>query len=640
MVDIIVNNERLELEDKAQNIKYSMQINDIFDLSTVNASYTNAFSIPKNPKNTQIFKMLGLVADPSRVPYERLEARLLDNGFPLIQKGWLKITETSDSYKINIVDGIVDFFKDIENKTIGRDLVLTELNHRKDLNTVVESFTNPYYKYIVADYGGKNITATDDDELGYNIDYLVPSANVPFIWGRIFSTFGYTFSGTIFDDVNFSSLWLSYPKAPEAADVTEPILVAGLEKLNYTQDILPPDKEFEQAYDWSITNIIEGSLIANWSYVIPSTQNFRIKVIPRGYIDVIRSFAPSVVQVPYQVQVFRGSNQIMSVNTSSSEEIDVSYDDYFSEGEIISFRIVVPSETTEARIILYRLLLENLKVNIYKLSFGDVSFNNALSDFPIKDFIKEIIWRFGLTPVTDSVLKHITFYTMDERLDLSEAIDWSSKYVSRTRESYIQGSYAQQNVFKHKYNDPEENFNNGYLYISNENLSDTKDIATSRTFSYDNRLTQMGNYLSFAYPIWQPEPKEVTNEDGSTSIEVNYKGLTGRFFMMRYDTIAPASFFISDILGGDVIASNWPLARAENTVFSDLIPIYYPEYERILNDFRMHNINLALTIYDILTLSFIKPYYFSQENNFYVLNKLTWESGKICTGEFIRLKGL
>ena len=40
-------------------------------------------------------------------------------------------------------------FKAIENKTIGNDLDLTNFEHEKTLSTVINSFTNDYYNYII-----------------------------------------------------------------------------------------------------------------------------------------------------------------------------------------------------------------------------------------------------------------------------------------------------------------------------------------------------------------------------------------------------------------------------------------------------------------------------------------------------------
>ena len=54
----------------------------------------------------------------------------------------LSFKETSDN-KLVIQDGIIDFFRSIENKSIGNDLDLSELSHVKNEANIIASFTNP-----------------------------------------------------------------------------------------------------------------------------------------------------------------------------------------------------------------------------------------------------------------------------------------------------------------------------------------------------------------------------------------------------------------------------------------------------------------------------------------------------------------
>jgi hypothetical protein len=69
------------------------------------------------------------------------------------------------------------------------------------------------YKYILADYNGQNIiyiwwwSATT-----INVDYLVPSVKVSYLWDNLFSTYGFTYSGSIFSSPDFTNLYLTYPK--------------------------------------------------------------------------------------------------------------------------------------------------------------------------------------------------------------------------------------------------------------------------------------------------------------------------------------------------------------------------------------------------------------------------------------------
>jgi hypothetical protein len=52
----------------------------------------------------------------------------------------------------------------------------------------------------------------------------------------------------------------------------------------------------------------------------------------------------------------------------------------------------------------------------------------------------------------------------------------------------------------------------------------------------------------------------------------------------------------------------------------------------------MHKIKLAINKFDFINLDFDKIYYFKQEQGYYILNKLTFENGKISDAEFFRIK--
>lgn len=650
MVTIEVNGQELELSRNGQDIKYTMQINDIFNIATVNASYTNSFTVPKTETNSRIFDYLGLVGDSSQTPYEKVLVRLLDNGFPVIQHGWLSITETSDNYKLSITDGIIDFFKEIDNKTIGKDLSLDEINHTKNLDTVVESFTNENYKYILADYNGRTQTLIGVFPLQYaiNIDHLVPSVRIKYLWDKIFSRFRFTYSGSIFENTDFKDLWLTYPKAPQGADdVIERVLAAAFEKYNFTESnpmSYGNTKVFNEVKSWSSQNIIEGSTILNWRYVIPETGNYTIEIKPKGRVKITHPVSGYVDSIPYLFRVMRGSSVFVEEYTSVEEgaeetEVVKERSGYFYAGEIINFQFIAEASFNAAWL---KLQNDYLNVNIYRASFGEVSFSEALADFPIKDFIKEMVWMFGLTPVIDTHNRHITFYTVAERLAGAQVLDWSDKYASRKKETYIQGSYAQVNSLKHKYNSENLDFSDGFLAVNNQNLADNKVLANSRIYSFNNEVGRMkigaGTYYSFIYQAWEPEPREETDDEGNVTIEIDYKGMSGRFYTMRYDWINQQAILASEMLSGQATVNGFPVVNSVNTVYKDLVAKYWAGYDQVLNDFRCHEIELVLGLADVLNLSFLKLYYFEQEANYYMLNKLSWQSGKVCVGEFIRVK--
>lgn len=224
MVELIVGGLKLDLPDNVE-IKATRQIADVLDISTVSCSYTNSFELPKTPNNTQALKFLGIPGDTSPVPYQRVTANLKSDGYNIISSGWLNISETSDTFKCDIIYGMIDFFKVIENKTLGNDLDLSNFEHSKTIATVVDSYLNPYYEYIIADYGGKTIF-----EDGINIDYLAPCFSVRKLWELIFATFGFNCDYSNLGYLN--DLYITYPK--DIAQNATLDLIAHLEKYAYT----------------------------------------------------------------------------------------------------------------------------------------------------------------------------------------------------------------------------------------------------------------------------------------------------------------------------------------------------------------------------------------------------------------------
>lgn len=630
MVEVIINDSYVQLK-KGEKIKYTFQVNDIFDLATVNYSFSNSFNIDKTPENTQTLKGLGLVGSVSDVPYSRVSARILNDGFDVISIGWLEIKTTSTTYQINIKNGVIDFFKDIENKTIGNDLNLSEINHSKTLDNVVNSFSNTFYKYVVADFGGflqlNFVSGTRT-----NIDYLAPSVWLKYIWDKVFSTFGWTYSGAIFSSEDFTEIFLTYPKAPETESVN--IVVADLKKNEYVENgfsVVNGEKVFNKNYNWDESNVTEGNLISNWSYRIPSDGGYNVNAIPKGYVYHILG-----IKRPYLFRIKRGSRNYEILTTNVGEEANLSFNDYFYEGEVLTFEIISPSIQVDP----LRLFNNGIEVKISKTSLGEIDFNNSLQDFSIKDFIKEQSIRLGLTLIPDVDSRNIHFITIDERITNNEVEDWTDKYVERTKEEYVINSYAQKNAFRHKYNGENENHSDGYLYVNNKNLSEEKNIFTSRIYApslgLTNIRTRFTSFNSPILPIWESEVKEVSTDEGTT-FETEYKGLNSRFYYIRPIVRNQQIHFISLVLGGQRTENQHLVANVQDCYFIDLVEKYYAGYTSLLNDSKIHEIDLKLGLADVLTLDMLKPKHFEQEASDYILNKLSWIDKEICTGEFIKI---
>lgn len=640
MVELIINGNQVELP-KNSNIKFTKQISDIFDLANVSVSHTNSFSFEKSPANSQAMQQAGIISDGSTIPYIRNRAVLKSDGFDLISSGWFKLSSTDENYKGSILDGMVDFFKAIENKTLGNDLDLSNFEHEKTLESVIESFTNEYYRYIIADYGGKTMF-----EDGINIDYLAPCFSVRKLWELIFSTFGF-----ICDYTNLSyldGLYITYPKDIAEGQTDE--LIASLFKNPYTSftansvgGICQP----LQNYNWDEETITEGALINDWLFVVPETTSYNFSV----KIEMYATYRRSGLRLRYQdvnLYVLKNGTVIGSIIAKSNQfgDLDVGnereliFNQSCNEGDIIEIQITTPLNLpfagdgfNNAIIKFYRWNHNKTEFLISKTNLGTTRLQNEFKDFSIKDFIKEQIWRTGLTPVYDFETNTVIFETLDSRIDFDNAQDLSHTFIERTSEIYT-NDYAQKNIFKLKNNVDTDNQGDGYLYVPNQNIEDEKIIAQSKIYAPDKKiLTDFINGVQTnQYKIWEAEAK-----DDNGTVIIDYKGLSGRFYFIRHYDQAGSFKIISEILGGEEVVSNIPVGINTNTLFEEAVYNNYAEYQKIFVNFRIHYIDLAMTINDFIGLDMTKPVYFKKENAYYICNKITYQEGEKSKGEFIKI---
>lgn len=627
-VEIYINEKPLELKDNTK-FQFNYTIADLFHIGKVAVSYSNVFDVPLTPNNTVAMGGLGLVGNNSQVPYEKMRTVVKYDGFDIIPDGLLVVEDTGQSYRMAIQDGMMDFFKTIENKSIGTDLDLTDLKHDKNMQNFSNSIEYDLpYRYVVANFGGR--TALPNGNI--NIDYLIPVVKLSYFWNKIFETFGYTYSGSIFSNPDFTDAHITYPKAPD--NVVSLVPFGDAKKNSYRSNnpvkLSNGKYEFPDTYKWNVTHPGTPNFPNFWNFKSVTTESYRFIIKVDGYVRYNNPASPNFAgQDFFRFEIWRGTKMEQSFGSAFPDGI--AFDIAMTEGEELTFKITYNSPFYTPSY----LQITKLELEISKTNLGPQDFAEAFSDYSIKDFVKEIVWRYGLTPTLDYRTKNINFITVDEKINFNNYVDWSAKYVKREKESYLYGSYGQSNIFAHKYNDEGDNYNNGNIAISNANLEPSKTIVSSRIYSAEKVTRPIGdqNRKFNTYPIWRGEINE-----GSNGIEVNYKGLNGRYYIMKLSRVNEPLTYRSEVLNNVAQTINhYYVPNATNTHYNELVAKYYPTYQKLLNNFKMHEIEVALTLPDVVDLDFRKLYYFEQEASFYILNKLQWEEGKTCKGEFIKI---
>lgn len=621
--DIWISGQRADMYSDSK-MRYTFQVNDISEVKDRQASYTNSFPIPKTAHNIRLFSGLGIASDTSRIPYQKPTLQINIDGFDLINKGWLNVTESAKDYKINVYSGIINFFKSIENKTLGDDLDLSEINHIKNLASVISSFSNPFYKYLITDYNGLTHYGTSGEKI--NIDYLVPSVKVSYLWNKLHEAEGYTFSGGTFASDDFLNLYITYPKSLSLDTLDLMVEGTGVLYVDY-YSANGPNAHYRQ--------MIISNFDLSRSFTALEAANYKIS------IEINDTFASNLnATVKY----------FMSIN-----EDNINYSERINSVLLGEFPAVAGTTThiierviflnAGDQITFYNYLLMNgylrwgseFSVKIEKFNVADVSFNEELREFGMTEFVKEIMNQFGLTPFPDEFSKNIRYLTLAERINEATVKDWSDKYIERTEERYVYETYAQQNVFSYNYNDKESTYHNGYLSINNLNITDRKDVWKSKMYSPEKELTDfyLGTFGNKYLRIFKLYEKEIKDVDGVT--EIKYKNLEKRFHFVRSQTIATTATIGSKAYNEEQTVTTLPLASFSKLDWTSLLRKNYNEFGRILNDSRIHPIILNLNLADLLHLDLSNIFYFKQEQQYYILNKLNFDDNK-QEGDFIRVK--
>lgn len=635
MVELTAGEYSLELASKVAPVKYTRQIADVFDIANVANSFTTPTGIPKTPNNTYALQQLGIVGDSSNSPYEKIPSTLKNHGFSLIQSGWLSVKETSNEYKISVLDGMIDFFKEIENKTMGVDLDLTNFNHTKDIDSVVASFTNDFYKYLVADYNGK-VEAEFSGLVGINIDYLAPGFSMRKLLDLVMATFGYTFDMANLESIN--DKYITYPKAP-AETVTDD-LVATLNKGLFVK---PPQNiggglvSVPSEYFWDSETIVEGSLLNDWRYVIPESTGYKITISTEMYARY-QSFS-SEAYLPMTVQVIKNGTTLISIQSNPYDAVVSETSVYATIGDIIEVKYFRQSGIVDGRT-LTEIHHNSTELKVFKTNQGEVSLTEAFKDFQIKDFFKDILWRTSTTPIINPTTKHINFVTVSERLDFANSKDWSDKFIVRKKEVYINGSFSQKNILRHKHNDENDQSYDGYMYVNNKNIDAERVLIESKYYAPENVITtfkniaETQNVKTKKFTIWERDVKE--SADGV--VEVDYKGLNNRFYVLSLRQSPESSWrLVSEEVAGSTTVTGFPYADTEGTTFDQIVEDKYADYNSILNNFRAHDIELALGLEDFLSMDLTVPYYFEQEAGYYIVNKISYQDGQESLAECVRI---
>jgi hypothetical protein len=628
---LYINDELVELSSDNKIVR-TLQVNDLARLDNTQTNYTKNIKIPRSPKNIQLLNYLGIIGNNSNFPYERNKAKYFIGNECLIYNGWVTVISTTPlEFELVIYDGNIDFFKAIENTKLS-DVGLQDLNHLKNLPNIITTFTATTlpYKYIIADFNGNNTFSN----VSINTDYQLPSANVKFIWNQIFDYADFTYSGKIFDNQEFTNLWMTFPK-PVPKLVPNLILInkqetfpvgytvhyydgyALFERTDYIVSIFRENFSTPEA---EITTVGQTTMTSNGD-VIPNSRFIKIK--QNGVYSINLTGHTGVVN--YRIVDASGvniENGSLDLDPSTSSNTNI-----ITQSKI--FNLLVNYK------LYVNCSIENLSTARFPFSFNRVdgyqaNFVEVLVDFPTKDFVNEVMQRFGLTMQKDKFSNHLSFFTLDEILKSSDVLDWSDKLISKSIEKYKIGNYAQRNNFKYRYNEENDNHNDGYILVNDINLNDEITVIQSKIYSPEFTNEVFFGNSNQVYKFWNRE----IEKDGT----IKYKELTGRYYFMRYDQSNTTVKVGSESLFTEQTVNTIPTANFNNLKFQQIIDKFYPSLKSILDKSKILTCDIFLNDSDVSNFDFKQLVYLKQFGSYYLVNKVSnYVSGQSTKVELIEV---
>lgn len=607
---LYVNDIKIDLEPE-RPIAVNKQVNVIGDLNTRQSDYSQKIKAPKTSNNKRALQGLSNLGNVSQIPYQNNTAKLFDNnGTPIIGNGYAVVKETGATYEIVVYEGITELFKKVENTSL-KDIGLPALNHLKNVPAIVDTWDeNREYVYLLADYNGKFFASTSN----VNADYLVPSAYVKYIWQRVFEYAGYTFDGSVFDTDRFQNLTLTYPK-PVGSDDQD--LIEIYDHTFNTQSVNPffPDPNSGGYLTFYFPYLLQQSISTaylisegNYNEVIEIQQDGLYRFKLQGRLNF-----PIDEEANYRVYYWLNDplEQFdLLTGIDATTEIDLSFNLTLSAGDKISLNF----GNGEGFVTPVLNFGSDLDINIFFVEGDNVDFEEAFIDFKTTDFLKEVMFQFGLTPFLNTLLKSCLFLTEKERYQDAEVVDWSDKFIDTEKEVYQLG-YAQRNDFRYKYNDQEQTHYDGYISIGNPNLAEQKTVIQSRTYAPERQTRLFANKKLDVCKIWDKE----VNDDG----DVTYKDLDKRFYFLEVFDFGQTINLESEVYNElDEAITNAKWGRFLNNNFQRVISENYSATKTILNNTELRTAFIWLKPTEINTLDLTKQYFFKQLGASYVINKV------------------
>jgi hypothetical protein len=225
---LVANGEILDIF-KDEEILLSDNVTGLFDLGVLPADFTRQISLPGTKKNNAFFEHCydisvynpDTFATNIKVPaYFDFDGIYLAQGYLQLNKVNVLANKFIDSYEVSIYGSLSSFAREI-SRSFLTDMTssLAYLNHTASIENITGSWEGNLFGgkivYPLAEYGQK-LTYTPENQF-FGIDSgegsmfvqdFKPSIRVKEVWDAIFREYGYTYSGSFWNEPFLDNVYM------------------------------------------------------------------------------------------------------------------------------------------------------------------------------------------------------------------------------------------------------------------------------------------------------------------------------------------------------------------------------------------------------------------------------------------------
>lgn len=286
------------------------------------------------------------------------------------------------------------------------------------------------------------------------------------------------------------------------------------------------------------------------------------------------------------------------------------------EGEIFDtdeFKsIIVGAVTTDS---------EELDLTVKKIG-------SVLPDISQADFIREVIWRYGLTFKREQFTDKYVFKQLKNTIvDKENALNWSSRFHNQKGITHRLGKYAKSSKFTYAGQSNDADTKNGEITVDIDTISASVDLINSKYWC--NVVLTDGYFID--HEIFKF--KENTDE-------YEVKIVKPWIFKIENDPDPSAETQITNRdFSTSVTTSIRHYARFKELNWQKFINDNYRQIKEIANHPNVHTITVELTSIDFYTLDLFKIVFIEQLGSYFYINKVGpyKDDQKLTSAELVQI---